>query len=293
VNPLLRISQVSKTFRRGGRVVKAVDDVSLDIMPGETVGLIGESGSGKSTLGRIALMLIRPDEGVVTFDGEDLAKLPNRRMRGMRARIQVVFQEPYESLNPQMTLAQSIAEPLRMLNLTRDESRKRIDEALDMVGLSAAMAGRFPDQLSGGQQQRVGIARAIVTRPQLIVLDEPTSSLDLSVRAGVIRLLQQLQSELGMAYLFISHDLATVEYVVDRAAVMHHGAVVEEGPAEQVISNPQHPYTASLIAARLSTDPRIKPASLASLASMRVPAPRSAGDATAASVAGGVAPLAE
>jgi ABC-type oligopeptide transport system ATPase subunit len=259
VNPLLLLNQVSKSFKRGGKSFRAVNFVDLEVMPGETVGLIGESGSGKSTLGRMALMLIRPDEGTVSFEGLDLAKLRNRRLRGIRSRMQVVFQEPYESLNPQMSLEQSIEEPLRLLDLSATERRKRIHEALDMVGLSSSMAGRFPDQLSGGQQQRVGIARAIVTRPKLIVLDEPTSSLDLSVRAGVIRLLQQLQKDLGMAYLFISHDLATVEYIADRAVVMKSGEVVEAGPVDQVIRNPQHPYTASLIAARLSTDPREKP----------------------------------
>jgi ABC-type oligopeptide transport system ATPase subunit len=265
MNPLLRMDNVSKTFRRGGRVVRAVSNVTLEVMPGETVGLIGESGSGKSTLGRIALMLIRPDEGVVTFDGRNLGGLSTKAMREMRSRIQVVFQEPYESLNPHMTLQQSVAEPLRLLELSKAESRQRIAEALDLVGLSAAMAGRYPDQLSGGQQQRVGIARAIVSRPALIVLDEPTSSLDLSVRAGIIRLLQDLQQSLGMAYLFISHDLATVEYVVDRAAVMHNGEIVESGEADQVINHPQDPYTVSLVAARLSTDPRIRPAPIENL----------------------------
>ncbi len=258
---VLQLQDVRKTFARSGRRTTAVDGVDLTVGSGEIVGLIGESGSGKSTLARLAMMLLRPTDGVVTFEGEDLTRLSARALRARRSRIQIVFQEPSEALDPQQSIGQSISEPLDALRpkIPAAEKQRRVAEALEMVSLDPAMASRFPGQLSGGQQQRVGIARAIITRPSLIVLDEPTSSLDLSVRAGIITLLQRLQDELSIAYLFISHDLATVEYLADRLVVLYHGVVVETGRTADVIASPRHPYTRLLVDARLDVDPRIKP----------------------------------
>ncbi len=258
--PTLEITGVTKTFHRRGEPVHAVAGASLTVEPRETVGLVGESGSGKSTLGRIALLLTRPDAGSVVFEGTDLAAARPKQLRPLRARLQVVFQEPYQSLDPQLEVWESVAEPLvcTQQGLSRTTVRERVDEALELVGLGAGKGTRYPGQLSGGEQQRVGIARAIVTRPSLIVLDEPTSSLDLTVRAGIVALLQDLQAELGMSYLFISHDLDTVQFVADRVAVMYRGRIVETGPASQVLTAPQHPYTALLGSARLDVDPAVR-----------------------------------
>ncbi|HEU0103474.1 MAG TPA: ABC transporter ATP-binding protein [Mycobacteriales bacterium] len=262
---LLQIGNLRKTFMRDGRTTAAVAGVDLSVAPGETVGLIGESGSGKSTLGRLALMLLTPDSGLVEFEGEDLTRLRPRDLRSRRARMQIVFQEPGEALDPQLTIGQSVAEPLDVQRprIPAAEKAARVAEALERVRLDPGMTTRYPSQLSGGQQQRVGIARAIITRPSLIVLDEPTSSLDLSVRAGIISLLQQLQSELGVAYLFISHDLTTVEYLAERLVVLYRGRIVEAGPTAELVAAPRHPYTQALVAARLDVDPRIAPLPLA------------------------------
>jgi oligopeptide/dipeptide ABC transporter ATP-binding protein len=257
---LLEIEGITKHFHaRGGKgVVRAVNQVSLSINAGETVALIGESGSGKSTLGRLVLRLLDPDEGVVRFEGIDLTKLNVKEMREIRARLQVVFQEPYESLNPRMSIGDIISEPLIVHNrsMKSDEREKRVRETLERVGLPVESMPRLPGQLSGGQQQRVGIARAIITNPKLIVLDEPTSSLDLSVRAQILALLADLQRDLGLAYLFISHDISTVEYVSQRIAVMYLGEILETGPVAEVIRDPRHPYTRALLSSRLSTDPK-------------------------------------
>jgi|AntAceMinimDraft_1070359.scaffolds.fasta_scaffold00268_16 oligopeptide/dipeptide ABC transporter ATP-binding protein len=257
---LLEIEGVTKHFHaRGGKgVVRAVNQVSFSIDEGETVALIGESGSGKSTLGRLVLRLLDPDQGSVWFEGTDLTKLNVKEMREVRARLQVVFQEPYESLNPRMSIGDIIGEPLIVHNRTMKstEREQRVRETLERVGLPQEAALRLPGQLSGGQQQRVGIARAIITNPKLIVLDEPTSSLDLSVRAQILMLLADLQRELGLAYLFISHDISTVEYVSQRIAVMYLGEILETGPVSEVIRDPRHPYTRALLSSRLSTDPK-------------------------------------
>jgi oligopeptide/dipeptide ABC transporter ATP-binding protein len=257
---LLEIEGVTKHFRaRGGKgVVRAVNGVSLSIEAGETVSLIGESGSGKSTLGRLVLRLLDPEQGSVWFEGNDLTTLNVKEMREVRARLQVVFQEPYESLNPRMSIGDIIGEPLIVHNpsIKSVQREQRVRETLDRVGLPQESAIRLPGQLSGGQQQRVGIARAIITNPKLIVLDEPTSSLDLSVRAQILMLLADLQRELGLAYLFISHDISTVEYVSQRIAVMYLGEILETGPVSEVIRDPRHPYTRALLSSRLSTDPK-------------------------------------
>jgi oligopeptide/dipeptide ABC transporter ATP-binding protein len=256
--PLLRVDDVHKSFRRrGGAPVRAVNGVSLTIEAGETVGLIGESGSGKSTLGRMVLGLLKPDAGRVEFDGQDLAALGAAQLRRLRSQLQVIFQEPLESLDPRMRVG-SIVEELLIIHrrdLTRAQRRDRVIEMLELVGLDATHAIRYPGELSGGQQQRVGIARAIVVRPRFVVLDEPTSSLDLSVRASILDLLGQLQRELGLSYLFISHDIATVRHFCSRTAVMYLGRVVEIGATNSVLVTPRHPYTRALLSATLSPDP--------------------------------------
>ncbi|GGM18161.1 MULTISPECIES: ABC transporter ATP-binding protein [Micromonospora] len=255
---LLKLANVSKEFPVGGATrVYALDDVSLSVDAGETLAIIGESGSGKSTLGRLALRLIEPTHGSVHFQGTDVLALPPAELRRLRAKLQIIFQEPFESLNPRMRVADIVGEPLAIHqpNISAADRRARVSAVIEQVGLAPDMARRYPGELSGGQQQRVGIARAIVTRPALIVLDEPTSSLDLSVRAQILQLLADLQTELGMGYLFISHDIHTVRYVSDRIAVMYRGRVVETGPSERVFADPQHPYTRALLAAALPVDP--------------------------------------
>ena len=255
---LVELEKVKKTFRRGTRsLVHAVNGVSLAIDEGETVGLVGESGSGKSTIGRLVLGLLTADEGRMVFDGHSLYEMPPKQLRALRSEMQIVFQEPYESLNPGMSVAQIIEDPLRIheRSLTVRERRQRVLDTLEEVGLRPDVAELRPIAMSGGQQQRIGIARAIVTRPKLVVLDEPTSSLDLSVRAQILNLLGELQQLQGLTYLFISHDLATVEYLCQRVAVMYRGQIVESGSTEAVLRNPQHPYTKALMSATLEMDP--------------------------------------
>jgi oligopeptide/dipeptide ABC transporter ATP-binding protein len=255
--PLVRLEEVTKSFNTPGGKVHAVNGVSLDIHAGETVALIGESGSGKSTLGRLLLGLYPPDAGRIEFDGQVLNTLGQAELRALRARLSVVFQEPNESLNPRMTIGENVGEPLRIheRSLSRAERRGRVVAALDAVSLPAEVADRYPRQLSGGQLQRVGIARAIVTDPRFVVLDEPTSSLDLSVRSQILALLEELQDRLGLSFLFITHDIHTVHYVSQRVAVMYLGQIVETGPTEAVFAEPRHPYTLALLASTLSTDP--------------------------------------
>ncbi len=255
--PLLALDGVSRSFHRRGVTVQAVDQVSLSVDRGEVLGLIGESGSGKSTIARLALGLIQPDAGSVAFDGLELAKLSPRALRALRERMQIVFQEPYESLNPRMSIGDIVEEPLRIHrpNLSSSQARVQVAEMLEQVGLSPALMPRRPRDLSGGQQQRVGIARAVVTRPDLVVLDEPTSSLDLSVRARILTLLADLGRSLGLTYLFISHDISTVRHFCSRVAVMYHGRIVEEGTSTDVLERASHPYTASLLSAELSVNP--------------------------------------
>jgi oligopeptide/dipeptide ABC transporter ATP-binding protein len=256
--PILELESVSKEFPLAGdQRVYAVDEVSLVVEAGTTVALIGESGSGKSTLGRLAIRLLEPTSGSVRFDGRDLADLSRAELRALRSNLQIIFQEPFESLDPRMTVGRIIGEPLSIHNpeLGIGQRRQRVNETLELVGLPATMYSRYPGELSGGQQQRVGIARAIITQPRLVVLDEPTSSLDLSVRAQILQLLQRLQSEMQMAYLFISHDIHTVRYMSDWIAVMYHGRVVESGSAEKIFAEPFHPYTKALLASALSVQP--------------------------------------
>ena len=260
---VLRVRAVAKSFGEEGTDdhILAVDSVSFQIRPAETVGLIGESGSGKSTVGKLALGLLAPDAGTVEFLGRDLAGLSREQFRSTRAEASVVFQEPEESLNPRMKVFRIVEEPLVIHepHLSTSERHARVEAAFADVNIGSELWQRRPRSLSGGQQQRIGIARAIVTRPQLIVLDEPTSSLDLSVQAQIINLLLRLQREHGFSYLFISHDLRVVSYVSHRILVMYSGRIVESGPRKDVVNRPLHPYTLVLLSSALSPDPEQPP----------------------------------
>jgi len=249
-DPLVRVRGMTKTFRSPqGRVV-AVDGVDLEVDVGRTLALVGESGSGKSTLGRCLLRLIEPDEGEVVIDGQLLRELGRRDLRRFRRNAQMVFQDPFGSLNPRMRVRDILAEPLMLhTDLSRQARRAPVAEFLRRVHLDAGYERRFPSELSGGEQQRVAIARAVITRPKLVVLDEPTSALDARVRKGIYELLAELQRELGLTYLLISHDLASVWGVSDRVAVMYLGRIVEAGPKESIFLEPGHPYTVALMSA--------------------------------------------
>ena len=255
--PLYEVRNVSKRFtigtrfsNQGIRTVHAVDNVSLSILPGETLGLVGESGCGKSTLGRCLSRLHDVSGGTLNFDGTDITHLSTRDMRAIRQKIQVVFQDPYASLNPRRRVRDLIAEPLRIhLNLSEGEITRRVDMLLDQVGLLPDHASRYPHEFSGGQRQRIGIARAIALEPKLIILDEPVSALDVSVQAQIVNLLADLQEQLNLTYLFIAHDLSVVRQVSTRIAVMYLGSIVELGNTDDIFSNPSHPYTQALISA--------------------------------------------
>ncbi|MDM8561588.1 ABC transporter ATP-binding protein [Candidatus Parabeggiatoa sp. HSG14] len=264
--PLLTVKNLKKHFpvRSGffshiSAWVKAVDDISFDVYAGETLGLVGESGCGKTTAGRALLRLIEPTSGEVYFDNKNLLKMKATELRQIRRQMQVIFQDPYSSLNPRMTIGNIVGEALKVHEIATGEALKhRLEELLDRVGLSPSYHSRYPHEFSGGQRQRIGIARALALNPTFIVCDEAVSALDVSIQAQIINLLRDLQAEYHLAYLFISHDLNVVQHIADRIAVMYLGKIVEIAPADTLFKSPKHPYTQALIAANPIPDPDIK-----------------------------------
>ena len=252
---LLKAEHLKKYFKSPHGTVKAVDDVSLEIYEGETLALVGESGCGKSTLGRVILNLITPTSGTVTFDGTDITALRGKMLRNMRAQMQLVFQDPFSSLDPRFTVGQIIAEPLQNMGLSKQEQQKRVLELMDRVSLQPEHYNRYPHQFSGGQRQRIGIARALAPNPRLIVCDEPVSALDVSIQAQILNLLKKLQSQANLTYLFISHDLAVVRYISDRVCVMFLGQICELCSTVEAYEKPLHPYTRMLIDSAPEPDP--------------------------------------
>ncbi len=259
--PLLKVSNLVKTFgthigvlsRR--TAVRAVDGVSFSINAGETLGLVGETGSGKSTLGRLVLKLIEPTSGTIEFDGEDVTGLKGRHARALRARMQMVFQDPYGSLDPRMTIADLIREPMLVHGYGGDEIGARLESTMREVGIDPRMGARYPHEFSGGQRQRIGIARALVLDPKLLVLDEPVSALDVSIQAQILNLLHAIQQRAGIAFLFIAHDLAVVRHISHRVAVMYLGRIAELAPRQSLYETPRHPYTRALLSAAPVADP--------------------------------------
>lgn len=264
MSPLLEVRGLTKHFpvskgvilSRLGETVKAVDDVTFSVEQGETLGLVGESGCGKSTTGRCIIRLLEPTSGSIHFDGVDVRKLRGRRLKAFRRDVQFIFQDPYASLNPRMTFGEIMSEPLVIHGIgTRREREQRCKEMLEIVGLNPEHIHRYPHEFSGGQRQRCGIARALMLRPKMIICDEPVSALDVSIQAQIINLLEELQAEFGLTYLFIAHDLAVIRHICDRVAVMYLGKVVELGGWREVYNDPHHPYTQSLLSAAPVPDP--------------------------------------
>lgn len=259
MTPILEVHRLCKTFGRHGGLGFGLRDVSFDVPAGRTVAVVGESGAGKSTVGRLVLRLMEPDSGTIRLAGDDFLRLSGKALRSTRSRVQAVFQDPYGSFDPHMSIADSIGEPLRIqTDRSARQRRQQVMELLDEVGMSGTVAERRPYELSGGQLQRCAIARAIATKPDLIVCDEAVAALDASTTAQVLNLLMDLQDDHGMAYLFISHDIAVVQVIADRVVVMKEGLVVEEGPAEQVLDAPADPYTATLLDAVPVPDPVVQ-----------------------------------
>jgi peptide/nickel transport system ATP-binding protein len=253
---LLALHDVHVSFNTAGGVVRAVNGVSLEVAVGETLGLVGESGCGKSTLGKAIMKLVPIADGEIVVDGVDIAPLDREQLNQMRRKVQMIFQDPYGSLNPRSTVGRSVAQPLVIAGWKPDATAQRVETLLRWVGLPSDAKQRYPHEFSGGQRQRIGIARALALNPKLIICDEPVSALDVSVRAQVINLLEDLKSQFGVSYLFISHDLSVVEHIADRVAVMYLGTLVEVGGRDQIWRNPQHPYTKALLAAAPIADPK-------------------------------------
>lgn len=262
-NTILKVGGIKKYFpvHRGFFQsiigwIKAVDGVDFEIYQGETLGLVGESGCGKSTIGRVILKLLEPDEGKIIYQDKDISSLSQDEMKPLRKEMQIIFQDPFGSLNPKMTVGQSIGEGLRTLAIKGHHERKRrIKELLEMVGIASSGTDRYPHEFSGGQRQRIGIARALSVEPSLIICDEPVSALDVSIQSQIINLLKELQNTLGLSYLFISHDLNVVGYISDMVAVMYLGHIMEYAPVEEIYDNPLHPYTLALLSAIPEPDP--------------------------------------
>lgn len=257
--PLIQVKNLKKYFSVGGHDLKAVDTLNLDIYPGETVGLVGESGCGKSTAGRTIIRLYEPTDGEVLYKGKNIFSYTDKEMTKIRRDIQMIFQDPYASLNPRMTVEELIGEPLAIHQTARGKKkRERIEELLHLVGLNAEHISRFPHEFSGGQRQRIGIARALALNPKFIVCDEPISALDVSIQAQVVNLLKELQQEMGLTYLFIAHDLSMVKYISDRILVMYLGNMMELSESGQLYDNPLHPYTKALLSAVPIPDPNLQ-----------------------------------
>ncbi|MGW7365179.1 ABC transporter ATP-binding protein [Streptomyces sp. NPDC054841] len=255
--PLLSVRDLTMTFpgRRRSAPVRAVDGITFHVAAGETLGLVGESGCGKSTTGRMIVRLLEPTTGSVTYDGRDISHLSQRELKPLRKDLQMVFQDPHSSLNPRQTVARIISDPMLVQGSSAAEARTRAVELMELVGLIPEQIDRYPHEFSGGQAQRIGIARALATGPRLVVADEPVSALDVSVQAQIVNLMERLQGELGLAYLFIAHDLSVVKRACDRVAVMYLGRIVEIGPKDQVYAAPAHPYTRALLSAVPLPDP--------------------------------------
>jgi oligopeptide/dipeptide ABC transporter ATP-binding protein len=270
---LLALRDVHVRFNTTAGVVRAVNGVSLELAVGETLGLVGESGCGKSTLGKAILKLVPVAVGEIVVDGTDIAPLDGERLAEMRRKVQMIFQDPYGSLNPRSTVGRSVAQPLVVAGWKRDATNERVDTLLRWVGLPADARQRYPHEFSGGQRQRIGIARALALNPKLIICDEPVSALDVSVRAQVINLLEDLKAEFGFSYLFISHDLSVVEHIADRVAVMYLGTLVEVASRDQIWRNPRHPYTKALLEAAPIANPKLARARQRSVLQGELPSP--------------------